>query len=205
MNEFDELATSWDDDPQRVERAASIAQSMRAVLDMPTYQRALDYGSGTGLLSFALKDDLKSITLMDESIEMIKIAKEKCKVSQARHLYPVQKDLLIEEYQPASLFDLIFITLTLHHIPDTDEILSRFKNLLAPNGTLVIIDLETEDGSFHDREFHGHLGFDRNDLEAKLKGAGFQPSYYDIIYEIEKVEGGVKRFYPLFMMIAQSA
>lgn len=204
MNEFDEFAASWDDDPIRVERAVSIAQSMRDILDMNTYQRALEYGSGTGLLSFALQDDLKSITLMDESIEMTKVAREKCKVSQVNHLHPIKMDLLIDEYQPESRFDLIFILLTLHHITDTDGILSRFKNLISPNGVLAIIDLETEDGSFHDREFHGHLGFDRNDLEEKLKGAGFQPFYYDVIYEIEKEERGDKKSYPLFMMLARS-
>jgi ubiquinone/menaquinone biosynthesis C-methylase UbiE len=204
MNEFDELAASWDEDPRRVKRAASIAQSMRAVLDLNTYQRALDYGSGTGLLSFALKDDLKSITLMDESVEMTKVAQEKCKAAQVRHLHPIKKDLLIEAYQPDSLFDLVFIMLTLHHIPDTEAILSRFKDLLSPNGTLVIIDLETEDGSFHDREFHGHLGFDRKDLEEKLRGAGFQPVHYDVIYKMEKGEGEAQRSYPLFMMIAQA-
>ncbi len=204
MNEFDEFAATWDDDPIRVERAVSIAQSMRNILDMNTYQNALEYGSGTGLLSFALKDDLKRITLMDESIEMTKVAMEKCKLSQVNHLHPIKMDLLIDEYQPGSRFDLIFILLTLHHIIDTKEILSRFKHLIAPNGALAIIDLETEDGSFHDREFNGHLGFDRNDLEKKAKEAGFQPFYYDVIYEIEKGEGEDKKSYPLFLMIAKS-
>jgi ubiquinone/menaquinone biosynthesis C-methylase UbiE len=204
MNEFDELAAMWDDDPTRVARAASIAQSMRDVLDMNTFRTALEYGSGTGLLSFALKDDLKKITLMDQSVEMTKVAREKCKTSQVNHLHPIKMDLMVDEYQPASSFDLIFSLLTLHHIHDTDGILSRFKNLLTPNGFLAIIDLETEDGSFHDREFDGHLGFDRNDLEGKVKEAGFQPSYYDVIYEIEKGEGENKRSYPLFLMIAQS-
>lgn len=204
MNEFDELAATWDDNPLRMERAASIAQSIRDVLDLNKYQNALEYGSGTGLLSFALKDDLKRITLMDESIEMTRVAQEKCKVSQVNHLHPIKMDLLTDEYHPESKFDLIFILLTLHHINDTDGILSRFKNLISPNGVLVIIDLETEDGSFHDKEFNGHLGFDRKDLEGKVKGAGFQPYYYKAIYEIEKGEEGDKKSYPLFMMIAQS-
>lgn len=205
MNEFDELAAMWDDNPVRVARAASIAQSMRAVLDMNTFQNALEYGSGTGLLSFALKDDLKRITLMDQSIEMTKVAREKCKASQVDHLHPMKMDLMVEEYQPESGFDLIFTLLTLHHIKGTDGILSRFKDLMAPKGVLSIIDLETEDGSFHDREFNGHLGFDRNELEEKIKKAGFQAFHYDVIYKIEKGEGGNKRSYPLFLMMARSS
>jgi ubiquinone/menaquinone biosynthesis C-methylase UbiE len=207
MNEFDELAATWDDKPSRIERAASIAQSIREVLDLSTYQNALEYGSGTGLLSFALKDDLKRITLMDESVEMTKVAREKCRQAQVDHLHPIKMDLMTEEYQPESKFDLIFILLTLHHIDDTDGILSRFKHLLAPNGMLAIIDLETEDGSFHDKEFHGHLGFDRDELEEKVTAAGFRPAYYDVIYEIEKEEeeeAENKKSYPLFLMMAQS-
>lgn len=204
MHEFDERAATWDENPMRVARAVSIAQSMRDVLDLSTYQNALEYGSGTGLLSFALKDDLRRITLMDESTKMTKVAREKCKASQVTHLHPVRIDLLTDEYRPASKFDLIFILLTLHHINDTDGILARFRELIAPNGLLAIIDLETEDGSFHDGEFHGHLGFDRNRLEGKIKAAGFQAVHYDVIYEIEKGEEGDKKSYPLFLMIAQS-
>lgn len=205
MNKFDELAASWDDDPLRVKRAASIARSMSAVLDLSTYQHALEYGSGTGLLSFALKDELKSITLMDESIEMTKVAREKCKISRANHLHPIKMDLMVDDYQAASKFDLIFILLTLHHIDDTDGLLSRFRHLIAPKGVLAIIDLETEDGSFHEGEFDGHLGFDRNELEEKVKSAGFHPFHYDVIYEIEKGEGEDKKSYPLFLMMAQSS
>jgi ubiquinone/menaquinone biosynthesis C-methylase UbiE len=205
MNEFDEMAASWDDDPLRVKRAASIAQSISAVLDLSKYPRALEYGSGTGLLSFALKDELESITLMDESAEMTNVAIQKCKAGQVGHLHPIKMDLMTDDYQASSPFDLIFILLTLHHIIDTEGILSRFKELIAPNGVLAIIDLETEDGSFHDREFHGHLGFDRHELEGKLKSAGFQPFHYDVIYEIEKGEGADKKPYPLFLMMAKSS
>jgi ubiquinone/menaquinone biosynthesis C-methylase UbiE len=204
MNEFDEMAATWDEDPIRVKRAVSIAQSMRAVIDLNSFQNALEYGSGTGLLSFALKDDLKRITLMDESLEMTRVAREKCQTSQVDHLHPIKMDLMTENYQPESMFDLVFILLTLHHIIDTDGILSRFKNLMAPNGILAIIDLEPEDGSFHDRDFHGHLGFNRRDLEKKVLKAGFKPVHYDVVYEIEKGEGAEKRSYPLFLMIAQS-
>ncbi|NNF33929.1 MAG: class I SAM-dependent methyltransferase [Saprospiraceae bacterium] len=204
MNEFDEMAATWDDDPIRMERAASIAQSMRDILDMGIFQNALEYGSGTGLLSFALEKDLKSITLMDESFEMTRVAIEKCKASQVNHLHPIRMDLMFDQYQPKSKFDLIFILLTLHHINDTEGILSRFKDIINPNGILAIIDLESEDGSFHDREFHGHLGFDRNELEKKVTGAGFQPKHYDVIYNIVKGEDEDKRSYPLFLMIAQS-
>jgi ubiquinone/menaquinone biosynthesis C-methylase UbiE len=203
MKEFDEMAATWDEDPRRVKRAVSIAQSMKAALDMSQFQHALEYGSGTGLLSFALKDELKKIILMDESAEMTKVAQEKCKAVGVEHFHPIQMDLMTDEYQ-SSAFDFIFILLTLHHIDDTDGILSRFRDIMLPGGVLALIDLETEDGSFHDREFHGHLGFDRTELEGRLAAAGFEPFHYEVVYEIEKGEDADKKVYPLFMMLART-
>jgi hypothetical protein len=74
---------------------------------------------------------------------------------------------------------------------------------MAPYGDLVIIDLEKEDGSFHDGEFHGHKGFERNELEKKLKAVGFDPYHYEVCYHIEKGEDENKKVYPLFMMLAR--
>lgn len=202
MNEFDEKAATWDDDPVRVERAGSIADSMRRLLDMRAYRSALEYGSGTGLLSFALKDDLEKIILMDESEGMTEVAIEKCKVQGANHLHPIQVDLMKSEYIPKEKFDLIFILLTLHHVDDISTLLSKFSRLMTKKGDLVIIDLEKEDGSFHDGEFHGHLGFDRADLESRLKKAGLDPYHYEVCYEIVKEEDEKK--YPLFMMLARA-
>lgn len=204
MNEFDEMAASWDEDPSRIKRASVIAQRLRTVLDMSKFQRALEYGSGTGLLSFALKNDLNQVVLMDESAEMTRVASEKCEAAQIKHFHPVQMNLLKDRYATEEPFDLIFILLTLHHIDDTDGMLKRFREHMASGAVLALIDLETEDGSFHDREFHGHLGFDRQELEEKLGRAGFKPFHYEVVYEIEKGEGKDKRSYPLFLMLAQS-
>lgn len=204
MNEFDEKAATWDDDPVRVERAGSIADSMRRLLDMRSYRSALEYGSGTGLLSFALKNELEKITLMDESEGMTLVAIEKCKVQEVNHLRPIKADLMKSEYNPDEKFDLIFVLLTLHHVEDISTLLYKFSRLMTKRGDLVIIDLEKEDGSFHDGEFHGHLGFDRGELESQLVTAGFDPYHYEVCYEIEKEEGDEKKSYPLFMMLART-
>lgn len=202
MNEFDEKAATWDDDPVRVERAESIAKEMRNILDLESFKSAMEYGSGTGLLSFALKDDLENVVMMDSSEEMTRVAIEKCRREHAVNLHPLKCDLTIDEFAPEEPFDLIYNLLSFHHVEDTDQILSRFREIMKPGGTLVIIDLEKEDGSFHDGEFHGHLGFDRIELESKLKKSRFKPSNYQICYRIEKGEGVDKRYYPVFMLVA---
>ena len=78
----------------------------------------MEYGSGTGLLSFALKDKLKRVVLIDESGAMIDKAIEKCNTLEISHFEPLQYNLL-KQSPLESKFDLIYILLTLHHIIDT--------------------------------------------------------------------------------------
>ena len=200
--EFDEKAATWDDDPIRVKRAESIAKTMAEKIDLKKINSALEYGSGTGLLSFSLKDKLKHVVLMDESAEMTKVAQAKCINQSLDHFKPMQYDLMKDEL-PQARFDLIYILLTLHHILDYESILQKFAKLLNKNGYLAIIDLEKEDGSFHEGDFYGHKGFDKCILIDKLEEAGFIDKTYDVCYELEReTESGVKK-YPLFLLVSE--
>ncbi len=202
MAEFDDKAATWDDDPVRVQRAEEIAGFLANKIDLTKIGTVMEYGSGTGLLSFALKDKLPEVVLMDESAEMTRVARAKCAAMQVGHFKPLQYDLL-KQPLPELRFDLIYILLTLHHIADTKAIMAKFHQLLNPGGFLVIIDLDKEDGSFHEGEFPGHHGFDRQVLADTIKAVGLQPVSYDICYELEReTAGGVKKF-PLFMQVAQ--
>ena len=201
--EFDEKAATWDEDPIRVKRAEVIANILKSRIDLSKMNSALEYGSGTGLLSFALKDDLRAVTLMDESAEMIRIASQKAQQLQANHFKARQYNLM-KDPLPQEKFDLIYILLTLHHVLDYERLLAKFADLLKRNGYLAIIDLEKEDGSFHDGEFYGHKGFDKCLLRGNLEEAGFSFENYEVCYELEKTdEDGKIKSYPLFLLIAK--
>lgn len=203
MSEFDEKAATWDDDPVRFERARLFTDALRSAVDLKKVETAMEYGSGTGLMSFALKDLIRNIYLMDQSVEMTKVAKQKCEAQQIRNLHPTQYDLL-KDALPENRFDLIFILLTLHHVRETETLLSKFKSLLNPRGILAIIDLEKEDGTFHEGEFHGHKGFEREALESQLEDCGFRPYHYEICYSITKEDEGKTQEYPVFLMLSKA-
>ena len=202
MSEFDEMAMSWDDDPTRKKRAQVIVEFLQSKLDLTDFQSAFEYGSGTGLLSFAMQDQFESIDLMDASEEMTKVAELKINKAQSNHMRAHWGDLL-SDATLTSTVDIIYTMLTLHHVKDTVALLRRFRDSLNPNGKLVIIDLEQEDGSFHDhRPFEGHNGFSKERLTNMLQASGFKLEDYDICFTISKMSiDQEEKHYPVFMAI----
>lgn len=203
MSHFDDKAATWDDDPDHSKRARIIAKRLVKAIGKTDVESALEYGSGTGLLSFELRNEYPKIMLMDESVNMTNVAMQKCNDLKVNNLYPIKYDLIRNPLH-FGRYDLIYSQLTLHHIENTLEILIKFHQLLNPEGLLVLIDLEKEDGSFHDYEFNGHLGFERKALEKKLKKTGLSPVHYEVCYTIEKeMNDGKVRAYPLFLMVSR--
>jgi predicted TPR repeat methyltransferase len=77
MNEWDARAKEWDAEKVHMDRSLAVAQELENIIPAEGLQRALEYGAGTGILSFLLKDRFQEIVLMDSSREMIKVCEEK--------------------------------------------------------------------------------------------------------------------------------
>lgn len=203
-NHFDEAARRWDANPLFQERADRIAAAIRAGVPLNTGMRALDYGSGTGLLSFPLRHELGHITLKDTSAGMLEVLREKIAAQGVGNMTPVLMDLTAAPL-PDERYDLIYSSMTLHHIPDTDAILKAFHDLLDPGGWLCVADLDMEDGSFHGPGFDVHYGFDRVELAGRARRAGFADIAFETVFEIVKEQAHGTRAYPVFMMRARRA
>jgi ubiquinone/menaquinone biosynthesis C-methylase UbiE len=199
---FDEAARRWDENPLFQERANKIAAAIRAGVPLNRNMRALDYGSGTGLLSFPLRHELGHITLKDTSSGMLDVLREKIAAQGVSNMTVRQVDLTTEPL-PDERYDLIYSSMTLHHIPDTGAILRVFHQLLNPGGWLCIADLDKEDGSFHGPEVKVHHGFARPELAVQAGGAGFAPVDFETVFEIVKEREDGTRAYPVFIMRAQ--
>jgi anthranilate/para-aminobenzoate synthase component II len=167
----------------------------------PGTMTALEYGCGTGLLSFALQAELGAITLADSSSGMLEVLREKIARGGSTNMTPLRLDLAIDPL-PVERFDLVYTLMTLHHIPDTAKILGCFHSLLQPGGVLCIADLDKEDGSFHSHE--ARISTDIMVLTARswdmeLERAGFTNIRFSTCYELIKDE----RSYPLFLAVAE--
>lgn len=202
MNEFDIKATEWDKNDMHRERARTVAREILEEISLNREMTALEFGAGTGLLSYMLKDHLKEITLIDNSEGMVKVLNEKLKAEKADNLKVVKADLENEDFKGGP-FDLIYTLMVLHHVGDVETIIRKFHSLLRPGGHLAISDLYSEDGSFHGEGFHGHHGFDPVSLTALLGKYGFTGINHHKVYVIDKKtsDNNSKKF-DIFLMTA---
>jgi tRNA (cmo5U34)-methyltransferase len=172
MNEFDIKAAGWDQNPMHWDRSVAIVKELLRQVPVRKEMTAMEFGAGTGITSFLLKDHIKEITMLDSSAEMVKIMQEKVKAENTKNLRPLLFDLENEDWT-ADKFDLLITQMVLHHITDLDNIFTKFYKVINPGGYLAIADLFTEDGSFHGEGFTGHNGFDIDTLADRLRKHGF--------------------------------
>ncbi|USQ78861.1 class I SAM-dependent methyltransferase [Ornithinimicrobium faecis] len=169
---FDDRAADWDSDPDKVSRARDVAAAVRAAVQLQPATRLLEYGAGTGLVSQELRAHVGQIVLADNSTGMRQVIQEKIEAGVLSDAQVWDLDLE-HDVAPPEEFDLIVTSMVMHHVRDVPAVLAGFASLLRPGGHVCITDLDTEDGSFHDSDFHGHHGIDRGELSEQLEQAGF--------------------------------
>lgn len=198
---FDKSAKTWDSDAGRTQTARDVARAIRKRIKTDKSLQALDFGCGTGLVSLELLDALKSLTAIDTSTEMLNIFRQKIKESGIKNVRIRQTDWQDEAFEKQQ-FDLIFSSMTLHHIHDQHALLAKFFSMLKPGGSLCIADLFPEDGDFHsDKHIVAHFGFDPQILKDDLMNLGFDFAGYEKIHIIRKtVSNGKQKDFPLFLL-----
>ena len=199
--DFDKLAKEWDLDPEKLERAKVTAQMIRDRAEVTKDTLAFEYGCGTGQVSFFLQPYLKEITLADDSKGMLEVLNEKIRKAGAGNMKTLLADFS-KDALPEARYDLVYISMTLHHIKDASGILSSLNTILNPGASLCIADFDKDDGSFHagHEGFDGHHGFERGELKKMLEGAGFVNAKFEECFEITKDVDGVKRHFPVFFV-----
>ena len=198
---FDDVAREWDNE-KRIERAKVIANKIKTTISVAENKTAMEFGCGTGLISFNLSHVFENITLIDNSQGMINIVNNKIKKLNLKNIksycYDLVENFLDEKY------NIIYSSMALHHIVDIDKILKKFYNMINSNGTLCIVDLNEDDGRFHKNEvgFNGHNGFSQEWMKNILEANGFSnvksQTFYKNTREIDEEE----LEYSLFIMTA---
>ena len=201
MNEFDEKAREWDKNKMHLERTMAVAAQLGNMVAFRPNMKAMEFGAGTGLLSFYLKDRFSEITLIDSSMEMLKTAEGKMGQDDRLKFRTFFLNLEKEPYK-GDPFDIIYSQMVLHHVGDTGAMIKTFSQILTPGGVLAIADLYPEDGSFHDGSLEVHHGFDPAALSEILRKQGFDECKFEQCFTIRKEIGADIKEYPVFLLTA---
>ncbi len=202
---FNIEATNWDNE-RRVKRAKIIADEIiKSIHIEEKYRRALEFGCGTGLVSFNLIDKFEHITLIDTSKGMIETLNYKIQSLKVKNMTAIQADIKCDSEMQGEKYDVIYTSMALHHIINIKTILKNKFELLNDNGYLCIVELVEDDGSFHklEKDFNGHNGFNQNELKGLLGELGFKSVVTNIFYNDVKDIEGSKINYSLFLMIGK--
>lgn len=195
MEDFDKKSAEWDT-PQRMKLAAILYGKISEVVPLNRSMSVLEYGCGTGLLGLQMADRVGFIDFVDTSEGMLDMLREKISRLKLANTEVFNVDLSSSDGWHRK-YDLVFCSMVLHHISDYKAAIARFASLLNAGGTLAIIDLFTEDGSFHGSDFDGHKGFDIQVIDQVFRDAGLSVFSAGEAAHI-KVDNG--RRYPLFMV-----
>jgi len=194
---FEHKAKSYEENVKRVSNVQNIADGILQELSYNKDMHILDFGSGTGLLTQEIAPYVKNITALDMSTAMNEVLKSKIDTFPCP-LEVLQIDITNEQYEDKlTNVDGIISSMTIHHVKDIEDLLTKFYNLLNENGTIGLADLETEDGSFH-KEDTGvfHFGFDKDEFLNIAKKVGFKDLKIETISVSSKPYGE----YPIFLL-----
>ncbi len=196
------LVGEWREEPERVAMAVRFAAAFADQIKLEPAMACLEFGCGRGNLALLLPPELV-ITALDPSPEAIAALQEKLAGFERRNITALKADF--RDFPENGRYDLIYSTLALHHIENLSQLLHKCARLLKPGGHIALVDLDREDGSFHD-DHTGifHFGFDRGELAQELADAGFRLRFIGDIYHREKTfADGRRQTYPMFLAVAR--
>ncbi|MDF1879770.1 class I SAM-dependent methyltransferase [Sulfurimonas sp. MAG313] len=196
---FQKQANDWDEQTIPQQLSQTIGPMMLKHLTLDSSMDIMDFGAGTGLLSFHFAPLVKSIAAVDISESMLKELTAK-KALQGKVVAYCQ-DILKKPL--SKTFDLIISAMAMHHVEDSTLMLQSFNKHLKTGGHIALADLDLEDGSFHPSDAKGifHHGFDREAFAQQLKDAGFINLEFFTPHIIQK-EG---KEFKLFIVIGTKA
>ena len=201
---FDAVAATWDEKPERVRLAGEVAATIVREVPLSLQMTALDYGCGSGLVTMAIQPHVGQIVAADSSQGMLDVLEQKVQNHGIDTISTRLIDLTVRDCLEGK-FDLIFSSMTMHHVCDVAALITTFVRALKPGGWLALADLEAEDGSFHeDPTGVCHHGFERGFIQALLTEKGCFDVRVVSAAIIRKESSGGERFYPVFLTVGRT-
>lgn len=203
VERFNAIASEWDSNSGHVLMARTVAQAMLDALSLTGEGSALEFGAGTGLATVLMAGKLAHVTALDSSAGMLDVLRQKCEKEQLTHVEVIEGT--VPEQLPDARYDLIYSSMTMHHVEDVPALLKTLAAHVNPGGRVALADLDAEDGGFHgEAKGVAHRGFERETFANWLREAGFSDVQFSTASTIlRESNDGTMHDYPIFLAIAR--
>jgi len=197
IDTFVTKAADWDS-PDKVKMTQKfVAELLLHIQPLPSW-KALEIGTGTGLVGLQIEPLVGKIVLEDTSESMLAVLKQKLNVDSKVELLHGE----VFDYKQQDL-DFIFSCMAFHHITEIEKTLQHLASITKTGALVAIGDLVSEDGSFHSFEPMPHNGFDTAILSEQFRKAGFDVKLVKIYHVISRTVESVTTNYEQFILIAE--
>lgn len=190
-------ATEWDS-PDKIQMANKFLGEMLFQINPLPAWKAMEIGTGTGLVGLQIEPFVSKVVLEDTSESMLGVLKQKLNGnSKVEILHGEVFDYKLKD------IDFIFSAMAFHHIPDIDKTLQHLAKITKTGALVVVGDLVTEDGSFHNLDPIPHCGFNTSILSKQFVKAGFDVKSVKIYNVITRTTDKTTTNYEQFILIAK--
>jgi ubiquinone/menaquinone biosynthesis C-methylase UbiE len=119
------------------ERADALRERVRRFVPLTGSERALDAGTGTGALAFALSGLVREVVALDVVPELLEQARKR--IAGYPNVSLMEGDVTALPFADAE-FDLVGSLNTLHHVSRPELAVAELARVTRPGGTLVVVD-----------------------------------------------------------------
>jgi len=198
MNDtFKAKAAQWDS-PDKIAMTKKFLSEMLFNVNPISSWKALELGAGTGLVGLNVEPLVGRVVMVDTSESMLEVLKQKLHDEKKVEILHGE----IFDYKQQDI-DFVFSAMAFHHLPDVEKTLQHLATITKSGAWVVVGDLVTEDGSFHNFEPIPYCGFDTDVLSKQFVNAGFDVKLVKIYNVITRITDEKTTSYEQFMLIAK--
>jgi ubiquinone/menaquinone biosynthesis C-methylase UbiE/DNA-binding transcriptional ArsR family regulator len=157
-----------------------VEAAILAMVESLPHGSVLDAGTGTGRMLELLAPHIRRGTGIDNSPEMLAVARDRLERIRAQHCQVRLGDIHRLPFTAGASdrgFDLAIFHQVLHYLEDPQSAVMEAARALNPRGSALIIDFAPHDLEFCRSELaHRRLGFSDQEVRNWFEAAGLKPS-----------------------------
>ena len=153
---------------------ADIETALLSLVPGQEFSRMVDLGTGTGGMLKLFAPHIRSGVGVDDSVEMLRVARHTLSDDAYMHISIQQADLQDAPLKDGAA-DLVTLHQVLHFLEEPARAVNEAARLLVDDGHLLITDFALHDfDSYHEKYSHRRLGFSDQDMHQLLSDYGFE-------------------------------